>query len=367
MGSLNRHGSRWRVRWTDECGRRCSEVYASKRDAQLVLKRRELEVREVKEGWRTGKPPDKRFDDLCDYWIRTHAKVKRSGSHDESIIRAHLRPTFGALPLQALTTQHVDEFRAAKGHLHPKTVANHLTLLKTMLSRAVELGWLHRSPVVRKPKIPRQGEIYRFLQADDEIQSFLASAREESEAAFVLYATAIYTGMRAGELAGLRWSDVDFERGVITIQRSYDGPTKSGEIRRIPIFNVLRPILRAWALHRPDARHVFVNDAGNPLQRSQRVFQETLKRVLDAAGFPRIEHHGKPRHYIVFHGLRHTFASHFMMRGGDLFKLQKLLGHQSVAMTQRYAHLSPDAFAGEYDRFGGSRTDSAEICALPSP
>lgn len=83
-----------------------------------------------------------------------------------------------------------------------------------------------------------------------------------------------------------------------------------------------------------------------------RVFCERFRRVLDAAGFEPPK--GKRQaHYIRFHDLRHTFASHWMMQGGDLFKLQKILGHKSTELTLRYAHLSPDAFAGDLGRFDG--------------
>ena len=366
MGTLDHHGAKWRIRWTDECGRRCTEVYAEKRDAELMLRRRELEVQEVKEGWRTGKPPAKSFSDLCDYWITTYVPVKRSGRDDRSIIERHLRPAFGPLPLRSINVQHVDRFIAEHGHLNAKTVSNHVTLLKTMLNRAFAMSWLHGVPQFRKPKVARQGESFHYLRTPDEIRRFLVAAREESESAYVLYASALYSGLRAGELAGLTWDDIDFEHGVITVQRSFDGPTKSGEIRRVPLFNVLRPILREWALHRPSATHVFVNEAGRMLQRSARLYQEVFQRVLTAAGFPRQERNGKDRHYIVFHDLRHTFASHYMMNGGDLFKLQKLLGHQSIAMTQRYAHLCPDAFAGEYDRFQPVNAQSAVVVDHPA-
>ena len=87
-------------------------------------------------------------------------------------------------------------------------------------------------------------------------------------------------------------------------------------------------------------------------QESARIFQETLHRVLEAAEFPTSQLKGKERRYIRFHELRHTFASHWVMNGGDIFKLQKILGHKSIQMPQRYAHLAPDAFSTDYARFG---------------
>ena len=100
-------------------------------------------------------------------------------------------------------------------------------------------------------------------------------------------------------------------------------------------------------------------------QPSGRIFQEVLHRVLDAAEFPKVQRNGKERPYVRFHDLRHTFASHWVMKGGDFFKLQKILGHQSVQMTMRYAHLAPDAFAGDYGRLGSAvAVGDAEIVEL---
>ena len=83
-----------------------------------------------------------------------------------------------------------------------------------------------------------------------------------------------------------------------------------------------------------------------------RIFAERFHRVLTAAGFEPPDS-GRRRHYLCFHDLRHTFASHWMMAGGDLFKLQKVLGHKSTELTLRYAHLSPAAFMGDLGRFSG--------------
>ncbi len=148
------------------------------------------------------------------------------------------------------------------------------------------------------------------------------------------------------------------------MQRSYDGPTKSDDVRYVPILDALLPILRAWRLRNP-LRVVFPSQTGNPLGRSARAFQEVLHRVLDRAGFPEVQRRGKVRPAIVFHDLRHTFASHWMMNGGDIFRLQRVLGHKTAQMTQRYAHLAPDVFASDYGRLGqGNLAEGGDVVAL---
>jgi len=365
MAKPVRHRNKWRIRWIDENGRRRSETYDSRSQAEIMLQRHLLWVKEIRLGLRTGYCPDKTFNDLADFWLQTYAPTKRSFKHDESIIEHHLRPEFGSRKLSEIGPQHVDRYRLSRRNLAIKTVANHVTLLKSMLNKAVDIGWLSSPPRFKVPRTPRSAQDYSYLRTDEEIQRFLSAAWEEGEHAWIFYKAAIYTGMRAGELAGLRREDIDLETGIITIQRSFDGPTKSGEIRRVPLFDVLEPSLKAWLLKLGSMPVVFPNQAGRMHQPSARIFQETLHRVLERAGFPNVQRNGKTRRYIVFHSLRHTFASHWMMRGGDIFKLQKLLGHQSTAMTQRYAHLSPSAFDGEFGRFGACQDGFGEVVELP--
>jgi integrase len=170
--------------------------------------------------------------------------------------------------------------------------------------------------------------------------------------------------MRAGELAALEWSDIDLDRRLIAVQRSFEGPTKSDRVRHVPILDPLLPLLRQWRLRHP-GRLVFTTMAGTMFAPSARIFQEVLHRVLKAAGLPNVQRNGTERPYVRFHDLRHTFASHWVARGGDLFKLQKILGHQSVQMTMRYAHLAPDAFKDDYGRLSqATLTSEADVVAL---
>lgn len=204
-----------------------------------------------------------------------------------------------------------------------KTIANLLTLLVAMLNFARDLGWLDRVPRIKKPTIRLDENDYQFLRTQTDVDRFLSAAKHESDCVHALYATAIFTGARAGELAGLRWEDIDFDQRMITIQRSFAGPTKSGDLRRVPLLSALLPILRAWRLRNPIAV-VFPNEAGEPFGPSARAFQEVLHRVLNRAGFPKVLRQGKTRAFLRFHDLRHTFASEWMMRGGTVYRVQIL-------------------------------------------
>ena len=155
---------------------------------------------------------------------------------------------------------------------------------------------------------------------------------------YPLYVTALNTGMRRGELAALKWDRVDFVTNQITITRTLDRyglseNTKTGRKRVVPMNAEVRRVFEPlWKRQR--GQFVFCEEDGSEIDAHHlnRDFQNAQKRI---GGLQRIR----------FHDLRHTFASHFMMKGGNIYDLQKILGHSSLEMTQRYAHLSPTHLA----------------------
>ncbi len=339
----------WRIRWLDAKGKRRSATLATYNEALAALSRHHVEANEIIAGERPAPPPPKNFADLTKNWMETRAVAKASKSDDASILRAHLTPVFGQLLLRDITFERIEAYKASKSAYAPQTLLHQVNLLGAMLRHAERLGWLLRVPVIDRPRVRLCSTQFNYLRTNGEIQRFLRAARDDGDDAYALYATAVFTGMRQGELAGLRWDRVDFENGIITVDHSYDGTTKNGSLRHVPLQGVLLPILRAWRLRR-SGDLVFANTVGKMLKENDRIFRERFHKVLDDAEFPRPKA-GRWSHYIRFHDLRHTFASHWMITGGERFKLQRILGHSSPMMTERYVHLSPTAFAADLGRF----------------
>jgi len=315
VGKPAKHRDKWRIRWLDEHGARQSAVFDDYRRAQTELSRLHFEVEEIKRGVRNAPPPPKTFGDLCDYWVEKRAPRKRSQKDDESIIRKHLRPAFGVMKVRDVGVEEVDSYVNEKidvDELSEKTVSNHVTLLATMLRLAMtfKVPWLTMVPKFRKPKVAAFSRDFQWLRSDDEVRRFLVAARDEGENVFAFYAVAIYTGMRAGELAALEWPDIDMERRLIAVQRSFDGPTKSDRVRYVPILDPLLPLLREWHLRHP-GRLVFTNVAGTMYGPSARIFQEVLHRVLEAGEFPKVRRNSKEDWYFRDAGLgaRETAAA----------------------------------------------------------
>ncbi len=355
----------WRIRWRDASGKQLSEVHVTHNAAKAALAVHQVEVRSVVAGLIAAPPPKKTFADLTTSWLETRAHHKRSKDADVSRLKAHLTPAFGKAALKDISYARIEQFKAERSHLAKQTLRHHLILLGSMLKHAHRLGWLAILPPIDKPRVHAVSLDFSHLGSGEEIQRFLRAARAHGDEPFTMYATAIYTGMRQGELAALRWDHINWERRVITVDRSFHGPTKSDAVRHVPILDPLLPILRAWRLRRP-GELVFCSSHGTMYQPKDRIFSEHFHKVLDAAEFARpVE--GRRVQYIRFHDLRHTFASQWAMNGGDMFKLQKILGHKDMAMTLRYSYLTPDAFASDFGRFIGLVVDEpAMVTQLPT-
>jgi integrase len=137
---------------------------------------------------------------------------------------------------------------------------------------------------------------------------------------------AISTGMRKGELLNIKWKDIDFEHGFIKLEK-----TKNSETRDVPINNHLLKALKGLEESRKIGNYIFCYEDGRP--RSSSAIQYCFTRACRRAGIQDFH----------FHDLRHTAASLYASRGCDLVTLQHLLGHKSINMTMRYAHLLPSS------------------------
>lgn len=244
-------------------------------------------------------------------------------------MRVHLLPAFGELRLDRIDALRVEGYKARKldEGLSRKSINNQLTVLRRMLAVAVEWGQLVSVPAIRWLKTPAQE--FDFLTFD-EAGRLVEGADPEWRSMIVV---ALRTGLRLGELLALRWRDVDLEAGRLVVRRAAArgvvGTPKSGQAREVPLSEEARGALRAQQHDRGEL--VFCDGSGAMLTRN--ACRRPLWRACGRAGIRRIG----------WHKLRHTFASHLVMRGASMKAVQELLGHSTIEMTMRYAHLSPDA------------------------
>jgi integrase len=172
-------------------------------------------------------------------------------------------------------------------------------------------------------------------------------------------AVALYCGLRKGELYGLRWRDIDLDAGRLTVARSYRLAPKSGKVRHIPINAELGPLLRLWGDVCPATTEGLTLPVPSPERGQWHMGRHDddlgLPALLEAAGC-HAPADGRP-----WHMLRHTFASHFMMSGGNILSLQRLLGHSTLTMTMIYAHLAPDFMQAEIARMSYAESSAAVV------
>ena len=287
---------------------------------------------------------------FCERWLKEKVNVFLSDStrvNYERTVRVHLVPEMGHLPLREIRVEHANRLVSRlknSGHA-PKGINIILGVFTALLNNAVEWECLARNPLYRFKPV-REPERHFDYWSANEIEQFLAGTMFDTNRP--LYILALNTGMRRGELCGLKWDRIDFIRGQIVVSRSLSRyglseSTKSGKKRHVPMNPVVKDLLKKL-LERSTSDLVLEPGKSQPKDVNH-VYRE-FHKAQRIAGFTRL---------IRFHDLRHTFASHFMMNGGNIYDLQKILGHSSLEMTQRYAHMSPDhlAHAIQIVSFGG--------------
>jgi len=291
-------------------------------------------------------------------------RLKPSGiAAKKTVLSVHLIPLLGDKRLDQITTEDVQQLKAALGHRAAKTVNNVLTVLSVMLRTAVEWDVITRVPCAIKllPTPKSEAAFYDF----DEYERLVEAARSDSQALLVALLGGD-AGLRCGEIMALEWTDVDLAKRQLCVARSeWKGHVtvpKGGRLRYVPLTKRLTEALRQ-ARHLRGAR-VLCDKQGQPL--TQKVIQVLMRRVARRANV-------KPGVHI----LRHTFCSHLAMRGAPARAIQELAGHQDLETTQRYMHLSPAALdaairllddapsgpakAGPYDRGDEARLGRGEM------
>jgi integrase len=238
-----------------------------------------------------------------------------------------LLEAFGAYRLRQFTTKNVEQFQTARlnGGNKPATVNRLLATLKHMFSKAVDWDMVEdeaKKRVHRVKLLEENNRRLRYLSREE-------SARlvEECDPHLrPIVVTALNTGMRKGEILSLKWDEVDLRHGFIHLTN-----TKNGERREIPINATLRATLKG-IMRNLSIPHVFTDSVtGTPYKDVKRSFKTALRR----AGIRDFR----------FHDLRHTFASQLVMGGVDITAVKNLLGHKTLNMTLRYAHLAPSHMA----------------------
>jgi len=354
---IYKRGNVWWLRYAGPDGltRYESAKTASFRDAQAMLIDRKKEVQEGRDPTLVRKIKHHTFDELQGHY-EAWAERQRSFISKKGFIK-QLKKAFGGLPLRSFNTRLLEEYQSkalAKDKSH-STINRHIGTLKHMFTKAVEWEMVEEEILkkVRRVKLlPENNRRLRYLTREE--CGALLDACAVHLRPIVL--TALNTGMRKEEILSLEWEkNVDLKHGFILLDI-----TKNGERREIPINNTLRETLQGLVRH-IKSPYVFTDVEGSRFKSVKRSFATALRGAeLDKC---QSCHHERqkgeekdPGHCLEcgakmerrkgirdfrFHDLRHTFASHLVMAGVDITTVKELLGHKTLTMTLRYAHLAP--------------------------
>ena len=373
----------WYLQYIDENGKRrqAASKAQTKREARRLADELEIAYERQRFGLAPARAPASKeiLAELATWWLQTYAANTASHAIDASVVNKHLVGSrFGDTKVHLVTPSLVENFLQKKaGVLSPRSI-NHLRgYLSRIFNAAAKAGrYTGANPTKSVAKRRVAKALPNFLR-EHEVRPVLEAVPDKWRP---LFAVAVYTGLRKGEILGLRKRDVDLEERQLMVARSYKRETtKGGHADVIPLAQEVVPYF-AEAMRRSKSTLVFPDEGGAMLSRHAPL-EEVLRRALKHAGLVEgYEHRCRkpgcghkeqaddaglrrcPEHDIKlwpvaevrrirFHDLRHTTASLLMMRGANPAAVQRILRHSDPKITTEvYGHLVPEFMRSEIDR-----------------
>lgn len=344
--------------------------HASKREAEAHL----AQILAAMQGGSWTPPSKLRLGDFLENWLRDYAAgavgpLTLKGYR--MVIRRHIIPALGHVPLGMLSPQAIQSYfsRKLQEGLSSTSVHGHYRIVREALGHAVRWGLLARNPALMTNP-PRKRRYEARIWDEEQVRLFLAEAKRSS-VHYALYLTAVLTGMRQGELLGLRWRDLDLVTGTASVRQTFcrlgreqlfKEPKTETSRRTISLSPTVIQELQRLRDQQDETRRllgsayqahdlVFCQADGKPLHAHNLVMRD-FRRVISKAGLPRIR----------FHDLRHGHASYLALAGVPPKVAQERLGHSTPAFTMRvYTH----TLAGQHE--AAAKAVEAKLLGLRVP
>lgn len=284
------------------------------------------------------------FNDASEQFIEFNTKVhcKQSTIETyETYLKIHLKPFFKDTKMINITPQMVREFikyLKDNTNLSNNSINKNIALLRSIIQKQIDEGALFLNPVDKVKKLKVEIKERKALNSD-EVKKLLEVCKKYDKDFYPMLVTAIFTGMRRGEILALTWDKINFTTKEISIDRNlYKGqfvtPKTKTSKRKIKMSPELIKVIREWQLKsKPnDNNFVFCNESGNSID-PRNLVRRRFEPIVEKAGL------GK----VCWHSLRHTFASYLINKNVPTKYIQSQLGHSSIKMTiDIYGHLFPE-------------------------
>lgn len=282
------------------------------------------------------------FGQVADLFLEWSENNKKSYRDDKNRYEKHLEKRFKDIPIKDISPFHLEKLKSSlkKGKLSPATITQYLQLTRAIYRKTKT--WGHHDcdfPKVDFPKVSNQR--VAFLMPD-RAEALLYAIKEKSTHLWCQCVLALYAGLRFGEIAALELSDIDLDAGTIHVRDS------KGGTRHAYITKPIRAMLEEWwtftdkkpgllfPARASDKQKGGKQIHGSRQKRVSPVFARTVDELKFNNGIT------DARQRIVYHSLRHSFASWLVMGGESLQTVMELMGHKDITTTMRYSHLAPD-------------------------
>ncbi len=339
----------WWASYTGPSGQRIRRSTGTSNRAEAAVLEAKWKLETYRQRQWDEQPP-RMFDELMLAYLNATATDKRSAETDRKRTR-HLREAFGGCVLNTLQPADIRDYisrRKSRG-VSNATVNREIALFSAAINYA-NREWDWELPNVAKGRKlkEREGRVRWISRA--EAESLVRAAEQEPKAPHLadFIRLALNTGCRAGELLGLEWRRVDLQAGLIHLEPDH---TKVGKRRSIPMNQTSRRAimnrLRFRARHCPASPWVFSREDGSRICSVRRSFATACRRA-------EIED-------FRIHDMRHTCAAWLVSDGVPLMEVRDLLGHSTVIMTERYAHLAPENVRAAVARLDGRMSRSGHV------
>ena len=297
------------------------------------------------------------FSELWDIYYNEVLKFrpKKAQTAETGIYENHIKPVLSDKCINDITFRDllaIKDYMLKKNPKYaPETLDRSIVTVRQVYNKAISFGLFKgENPARKLKKIKCDNQRLRFLSQDEastlleELKKIRSNSKShfgfgyqkqyETSQVYEIALTSLYSGLRANEVFSLKAIDVNFENAIITVRK-----TKNSEVRHIPMPKILYDVMkqRLEYFNFEPNEYIFKSVSGKKIVDISDQYQAIADKLFN-------ENITDRQLRVVFHTLRHTYASWLVMKGVDLYTVQKLMGHKEIKMTQRYAHLSPNKF-----------------------